>query len=252
MLGTWVLGLFFVTRGVITLPALITFAGLMNFVAGPVQIISERYSSTIAASAVCKRVLTFLDAPTDEADSWGSEPLTQIKTVTLNDISCRRDDREILKHVDLTLQKGDRVALLGESGAGKSTLLKVLASMYAAEGEYTINGRPCRDYRYEDFRRQVTLLSQKTFVYSASIRDNLTMFSGTAQQDEALTKTLADAGLPMVRRARRVHGHADRRRGARPFRRRRAQARPGPDALAEGKSRHAGRTGSGPRRKNAR
>ena len=174
VLGTWVLGLFFVTRGVITLPALITFAGLMNFVAGPVQIISERYSSTIAASAVCKRVLAFLDA---------------------NDISCRRDDREILKHVDLTLQKGDRVALLGESGAGKSTLLKVLASMYAAEGEYAINGRPCRDYRYEDFRRQVTLLSQKTFVYSASIRDNLTMFSGTAQQDEALTKTLADAGL---------------------------------------------------------
>ena len=74
-------------------------------------------------------------------------------------------------------------------------ILKVLASMYAAEGEYVINGRPCRDYRYEDFRRQVTLLSQKTFVYSASIRDNLTMFSGTAQQDEALTKTLADAGL---------------------------------------------------------
>ena len=195
VLGTWVLGLFFVARGVITLPALITFAGLMNLVAGPVQIISERYSSTIAASAVCKRVLAFLDAPTDEANSWGSEPLTQIETVTLNDISCRRDDREILKHVDLTLQKGDRVALLGESGAGKSTLLKVLASMYAAEGAYTINGRPCRDYRYEDFRRQVTLLSQKTFVYSASIRDNLTMFSGAAQQDEALTKTLADAGL---------------------------------------------------------
>ena len=72
VLGTWVLGLFFVTRGVITLPALITFASLMNLVAGPVQIISERYSSTIAASAVCKRVLAFLDAPTDEADSWGS------------------------------------------------------------------------------------------------------------------------------------------------------------------------------------
>ena len=195
VLGTWVLGLFFVVRGLITLPMLITFSGLMNLVAGPVQIISERYSSTIAASAVCKRVLAFLDAPTDEADSWGNEPLTQIETATLKDVSCRRDDREILKHVDLTLQKGDRIALLGESGAGKSTLLKVLASMYAAEGEYVINGRPCRDYRYEDFRKQVTLLSQKTFVYSASIRDNLTMFSGTAQQDEALTKTLADAGL---------------------------------------------------------
>ena len=86
-------------------------------------------------------------------------------------------------------------ALLGESGAGKSTLLKVLAAMCGAEGEYTINGRPCHAYRYADFRRQVTLLAQKTFVFSASIRDNLTMFSGTAQQDEALVKTLAAAGL---------------------------------------------------------
>ena len=195
VLGTWVLGLFFVTRGVITLPALITFASLMNLVAGPVQIISERYSSTIAASAVCRRVLAFLDEPTDEASGWGSQPLTRVETVSLRDISCRRGEREILKHVDLTLQKGDRIALLGESGAGKSTLLKVLAAMCGAEGEYTINGRPCHAYRYADFRRQVTLLAQKTFVFSASIRDNLTMFSGTAQQDEALVKTLAAAGL---------------------------------------------------------
>ena len=195
VLGTWVLGLFFVARGVITLPALITFAGLMNFVAGPVQIISENYSSTIAASAVCRRVLAFLDAPTDEADGWGSEPLAQIETVILKDVSCRRDDREILRHVDLTLQKGDRIALLGESGAGKSTLLKVLAAMCSAEGEYTINGRPCHDYRYADFRQRVTLLAQKTFVFNASIRDNLTMFSGTEQQDDSLAKTLAAAGL---------------------------------------------------------
>ena len=97
VLGTWVLGLFFVARGVITLPALITFAGLMNLVAGPVQIISERYSSTIAASAVCKRVLAFLDEPTDEASGWGSQPLTRVETVSLRDISCRRGEREILK-----------------------------------------------------------------------------------------------------------------------------------------------------------
>lgn len=195
VLGTWVLGLFFVAHGLLTLPALITFAGLMNLVAGPVRIITERYSSTIAAAAVCKRVLAFLDAPTDEASDWGSEPLAQIETVALKNVTCRKDDREILKHVDLTLHKGERIALLGESGAGKSTLLKVLAAMYGAEGDYTINGRPCREYRYKDFRKQVTLLPQKTFVFSASIRDNLTMFSGTSQQDAALAKTLDSAGL---------------------------------------------------------
>ena len=195
VLGTWVLGLFFVARGLLTLPALITFAGLMNLVAGPVQIITERYSSTIAAAAVCKRVLAFLDAPTDEAASWGSEPLTRIETLALHDITCCKEGREILKHVGLTLHRGERIALLGESGAGKSTLLKVLAAMCEAEGDYTINGRPCREYRYEDFRKQVTLLPQKTFVFSASIRDNLTMFSGAPQQDAALAETLDSAGL---------------------------------------------------------
>ena len=253
VLGTWVLGLFFVARGLITLPLLITFSGLMNLVAGPVQIISERYSSTIAASAVCKRVLAFLDAPTDEADNWGRKPLTQIETVTLKDVSCRKDDREILKHIDLTLWKGDRIALLGESGAGKSTLLKVLASMCSAEGEYVINGRSSRDYRYEDFRKQVTLLSQKTFVYSASVRDNLTMFSGTAQQDEALTKTLERAGLSKWYAERgasmdtQIGGEEHALSGGEE---RRLDS--GPYALAEGKPRHAGRTGGGPRRKNAR
>ena len=110
-------------------------------------------------------------------------------------LSKRFGPRTLFQGLNLHVRAGDRIALLGESGAGKSTLLKVLAAMCGAEGEYTINGRPCHAYRYADFRRQVTLLAQKTFVFSASIRDNLTMFSGTAQQDEALVKTLAAAGL---------------------------------------------------------
>lgn len=65
-LGAWVIGLFFVFLGQLTLPLLVTFTQLMTFVAGPVQIISERYSALTAARAVCKRVLGFLDAPIDD------------------------------------------------------------------------------------------------------------------------------------------------------------------------------------------
>ena len=188
-------GLFFVARGLITLPQLITFAQLMSFVAGPIQIISERYSATVAAAAVCKNVLSFLDAPTDETSQWGQQPLHEIESITLQDICCRKGEREVLRHIDITLRKGDRIALLGESGSGKSTLLNVLAAMCGAEGAYEINGRPVHDYAYADFRRQVTLLPQKSFVFSASIRDNISMFSCGAQEDEALRQTLADAGL---------------------------------------------------------
>lgn len=194
-LGTWVLGLFFVAQDFVTLPALITFAQLMTFVAGPIQIISERYSSTVAASAVCKRVLAFLNAPTEETRSWGSHPLNKIDSIVLRNICCRKDDREILKDVNITLKKGDRVALLGESGSGKSTILNVLAAMCSAEGAYEINGLPIHAYAYEDFRKQVTLLPQKSFVFHTSIRDNVSMFRADAQDDEALEQTLVTARL---------------------------------------------------------
>ena len=67
--------------------------------------------------------------------------------------------------------------------------------MCTADGAYEINGHPVRDYDYTEFRRQVTLLPQKSFVFRASIRDNVSMFSGSAQEDEALEQVLARAGL---------------------------------------------------------
>lgn len=176
-LGTWVVGLFFVAKGLITLPQLITFAQLMTFVAGPIQIISERFSTTVAASAVCKRILRFLDAPTDEETHWGTCPLTDIKNISLSGLSYAADGKMILRDIDLCLHKGDRIALLGESGSGKSTLMKVLASMYDGQGIYTINGQPHRMYAYSAFRNSVALLEQKSFVFNATVRDNLTMFS---------------------------------------------------------------------------
>lgn len=194
-LGTWVVGLFFAAKGLVTLPALIAFSQLMTFVAGPVQIISERYATTVAAAAVCKRVRSFLNAPTDETIGWGGLPLDKIESITLRDICCRKEEHEILRHIDVTISKGARVALLGESGSGKSTLLKVLAAMCTADGAYEINGHPVRDYDYTEFRRQVTLLPQKSFVFRASIRDNVSMFSGSAQEDEALEQVLARTGL---------------------------------------------------------
>ena len=194
-LGTWVLGLFFVTKKLITLPLLITFSQLMTFVAGPIQITSERYSLAVAASAVCKRVLGFLDEYTDEELRWGGEALNSVDEVEIKDLCYRAGEKTLLKNVALVLRKGDRVALLGESGSGKSTLMKVLSAVYDGEGEYKINGKPCRFYAYGDFRKRVTLLEQKSFVFDASIRENVTMFSDENATDEAVLSELKEAGL---------------------------------------------------------
>lgn len=195
-LGTWVVGLFFVTKGFLSLPQLITFSQLMTFVAGPIQIISERFSMTVAASAVCKRIIQFLDAPTDEESRWGTGRLDSIDDLELAGLGFAVEDKPILRGIDLHLHKGDRVALLGESGSGKSTLMKVLAAMYEGQGAYTINGQPFRSYACSEFRDKVALLEQKSFVFNATIRDNLTMFSEKeVGNNEALTRILDQVGL---------------------------------------------------------
>lgn len=193
-LGTWVFGLFFVSKNLLTLPLLITFSQLMTFVAGPAQIISERYSATIAASAVCKRLLCFLDAPTDEEKRWGNRSIGGIEEVSLENLSYHIGESQLLDNIHLTLHKGDRIALIGKSGSGKSTLLKVLSGMWDGEGRYSINGRLFRSYSYETFRKEVALLEQKTFVFDGSVWDNISLFQEDGDIEE-LQRVLKSANL---------------------------------------------------------
>lgn len=194
-LGTWAIGVFFVVGGFLTLPMLVTFARLMDGVAAPVQVIGERYAELVASSAVWKRLKAFLDAPGGEEERWGAAPLEGVDALEVRGLSYAVDDRRLLDGVDMKLRRGDRVALLGESGSGKSTLLKVLAAVADGQGEYTLNGRPFRDYAARDFRRGVTLLEQKSFVFEGSIRDNITLFDPSPAPDGPLEALLDRVGL---------------------------------------------------------
>lgn len=193
-LGTWVMGLFFVTKGALTLPALVTLANLMDSVAGPVQTITEEYATLVGAAAVKKRILTFLDAPTEEDRTWGSETLGEVAELKLTGLTLSTPDRVLLSGQSLTLHPGDRMALLGESGSGKSTLLRALAAMQEGEGSYTLNGKPYRTYTQQSFRAQFTLMEQKSMAFDATVKDNVTLFEAYAD-DAKVLDALTQAGL---------------------------------------------------------
>ena len=97
--------------------------------------------------------------------------------------------------VDLTIRKGDRIAVLGESGSGKSTLIRYLAALTSGTGAYLVNGLPVQSYTYQDFRKNISLLEQRSFVFDGTIRDNLTMFDDRYADQEKLTKVISDVGL---------------------------------------------------------
>jgi ABC-type multidrug transport system fused ATPase/permease subunit len=193
-IGTWILGLLFVTKGKLSLPSLITFSQLMTFVAGPIQIISERYAVLIGSRAIRDKLLQFIESPVPEKYHHQDTSLNEIAEVELKDMNYEVEDKKILDHVSLSLQKGDRVALIGESGSGKTTLMKVLANLYQGEGTYEINGREAREYSEESFGDKVVLLEQKSFIFNASIGDNITLFEENKDQ-KTILDTIRMSGL---------------------------------------------------------
>ena len=81
-----------------------------------------------------------------------------------------------LRHVSLHAQPGETIALVGATGAGKSTLVSLLARFYEfTEGEILIDGKPIRDYGIRTLRENIGVVTQESFLFNGSIRENLLM-----------------------------------------------------------------------------
>jgi ABC-type multidrug transport system fused ATPase/permease subunit len=93
--------------------------------------------------------------------------------------------REVLRGIDLTLQPGERLAIVGPSGAGKSTLGRLLAGVHApTAGSILIGGVPLADLPPDKLRSQVALVSQEHHVFIGTLRDNVAMVRPGASADQ--------------------------------------------------------------------
>jgi ATP-binding cassette, subfamily C, bacterial len=103
---------------------------------------------------------------------------------------------DVLRGVNLVVQPGERLAIVGASGAGKSTLGRLLAGIDRPDqGSVTVGGVPIADLPPEHLRRQVVLVTQEHHVFNDTLRGNLTLAKPTATDDEVLAALAAvDAG----------------------------------------------------------
>ena len=94
-------------------------------------------------------------------------------------------ERDVLHGIDLLVQPGERLAIVGTSGAGKSTLARLLAGLDRPHtGSVTIGGRPVADLPPDQLREHVVLITQDHHVFHDTLRDNLLIAKPSATDDE--------------------------------------------------------------------
>lgn len=117
--------------------------------------------------------------------------------IELKDVSFRfsEDGPYVLRHINLTLHAGEKIALVGENGAGKSTLVKIICGLYRpSEGKVLVNGTDLKELKLSGYQQLLAAAFQDTYLLPMSIGENVAFGKSDAYREE-IRKCLEAAGL---------------------------------------------------------
>jgi ATP-binding cassette subfamily B multidrug efflux pump len=165
-----------VARDELTLGVVVAFLAYVSRFFQPIQELSQLYTTLQAAAAGGERVLELLDTQPDVEDRPNAIDMPPIGgRVELRDVSFSyRGDVPVLHHVNLAVEPGQMVALVGPTGAGKTSIANLIARFYDVdEGGVLIDGLDVREVGQRSLRRQMGLVPQDPFLFSGTIADNI-------------------------------------------------------------------------------
>ena len=165
-----------VARDELTLGVVVAFLAYVNRFFQPIRELSQLVTTLQAATAGGEQVLRLLDTEPEVADRPGAAEMAPIEgRVELRGVSfAYRENLPVLHEVDLVIESGRTVALVGPTGAGKSSIANLIGRFYdASEGVVLIDGVDVREVTQQSLRRQMGLVPQDPFLFSGTIGDNI-------------------------------------------------------------------------------
>lgn len=185
-------------QGHITLGVFLAFASYLVQLITPVRLVSSMLSTTQQARAGAERVFELLDLEPRVADRPDARPVGRVDgRVGLDGVTFGYGDGdEILTDLSLTIEPGESVGIVGASGSGKTTLALLLARFYdPSTGVVRLDGDDVRELTLSSLRRSVNVVFEESFLFSATIRENIAF----ARPDAS------DAEIEVAARAAQAH-----------------------------------------------
>jgi ATP-binding cassette subfamily B protein len=186
-----------VVNGDLTLGEFVAFTQYLAVLAFPLRMTGWFFAQVPRAGAAAARIQALLATapaisdPKDPADVRPGTGEVRFSGVRFG----YPGEEEVLRGVDLLIPGGGSVALVGATGAGKTTLAHLVPRFHdVGSGSITLDGIDVRNLRLEDLRSEVAVVFQETFLFSASVRENIAFGAGEASDEQVrLAARLAQA-----------------------------------------------------------
>ena len=191
-----VAGSMMVLDGSIGYGVIVAFIIYVKEFGDPLERLSNSISSLQSIAASAERVFEFLDAPEMEDESGKPDMSGTVRgKVEFRDVRFSYEPgKEVIHGFSLTVEPGQKVAIVGPTGSGKTTIANLLMRFYETDsGDIEVDGISLRDIRRPQVHEMFCMVLQDTWLFNGSIRDNLTF--GRDYSDDALDAACEAVGI---------------------------------------------------------
>jgi ATP-binding cassette subfamily B protein len=197
LLVVWAFGIWLVSKDKITVGVLTAFLAYIGRFYTRLDSMSRIVSSTQKAAAGAKRIFEILDHVSSVPEPSNPLPIHAVQgRLTLSNADFRYGNRSVIRQLNLDIQPGEMIGLVGHSGSGKSTLVNLICRFYdVSEGSIALDGVDIRQFSVSDYRRNIGLVLQEPFLFFGTVSDNIAYGKPHATRDE------------IVAAARAAHAH---------------------------------------------
>lgn len=187
ILGGYYLAATLVMDGTMSLGSYLAYVSLLSMIINPIRNLGRLIVDMSTGLVSYKRVMEVIGEPQESLTDGAYEPTHDLRgDVTFSNVHFEYDkDTPVLKDISFSVRAGQSVALLGSTGSGKTSLVGLLPRFYEyTSGSITIDGIELNTYPKSWLRRQIGIVEQEPFLFSRTIRENITYGVGREVSDD--------------------------------------------------------------------